>query len=448
MFKKILIANRGEIAVRIIRACRELGIQTVAVYSEIDKEALHVHLADEAVCIGPAKSKDSYMNMENIISATVLKGAEAIHPGYGFLSENPTFAKLCEECNIKFIGPSYDAIDKMGNKTNARKIMKKAGVPVVPGSEDKVNDINEAIEISEEIGYPVMLKAAAGGGGRGIRVINNREELIKVFEMAKNEAQNAFKDGSMYIEKLIENAKHIEIQILADEFGNVLYLGERDCSVQRRNQKVIEEAPSPIMTPILRKEMGESAVLAAKAVNYKNAGTIEFLVDSTGKYYFIEMNTRVQVEHPITEMITGIDIVKEQIKIAAGQKLSIKQEDIKLNGHSIECRINAEDVDKDFRPSPGKIEFLYMPGGPGVRIDSAIYQGYSIPPTYDSMIGKLIVHANDRQEAIERMKRALYELVVEGVKTNIDLHFKILNSEEYLDGKYTTAFLSNFLKSQ
>ncbi|KRQ87872.1 Biotin carboxylase [Caloramator mitchellensis] len=445
MFKKILIANRGEIAVRIIRACKEMGIKTVAVFSEADREALHVQLADEAVCIGPAKARDSYLNMENIISATVLTGAEAIHPGFGFLSENSKFARLCEDCNITFIGPSAESIEMMGNKSKAREIMIKAGVPVVPGSEGRVETIEDAINISQEIGFPVMIKASAGGGGRGIRIVRGLEELKKAFETAKNEAKNAFGDDSMYIEKFVENPKHIEFQILADSYGNTLYLGERDCSMQRRNQKIIEEAPSALMNHKLRKKMGEVAVRAAKAVNYKNAGTIEFLLDKNGDFYFIEMNTRIQVEHPVTEMITGIDLIKEQINIAAGKRLNFSQEDVVLEGHAIECRINAEDVENDFRPSPGKIEFLHFPGGNGVRIDSAIYQGYTIPPTYDSMIAKLIVHGKDRNEAIQRMKRALEEFVIEGVKTNIDLHYRLLGEEEFLEGNYDTGYLMRIL---
>lgn len=445
MFKKILIANRGEIAVRIIRACREMGIKTVAVYSEIDKDALHVQMADEAVCIGPARAKDSYLNMENIISATVLTKAEAIHPGFGFLSENSKFAKLCKDCNITFIGPSPESIDMMGDKAKAREIMIKANVPVVPGSEGKIKNLEEAIEIAREIGFPVMVKASAGGGGRGIRIVRDEEELKKAFEMAKNEAKNAFGDDSMYIEKFIENPKHIEFQILADSYGNIVHLGERDCSMQRRNQKIIEEAPSVVLDEKLRRRMGEVAVKAAKAVNYKNAGTIEFLLDRHGNFYFIEMNTRIQVEHPITEMITGIDLIKEQIKIAAGEKLNIKQDDVMLKGHAIECRINAEDVENGFRPSPGRIDFLHFPGGLGIRIDSAIYQGYSIPPTYDSMIAKLIAHGRDRNEAIERMKRALEEFVIEGIKTNIDLHYELLNQREFIEGIYDTGYLARFL---
>ncbi|MCM0650325.1 acetyl-CoA carboxylase biotin carboxylase subunit [Clostridium swellfunianum] len=446
MFKKILIANRGEIAVRIIRACREMGIETVAVYSQADKDALHAEMADYAVCIGPAKARDSYLNMQNIISATVLSGAEAIHPGFGFLSENSEFAEMCRECNITFIGPDSESIEKMGNKSRAREIMMEAGVPVVPGSSGSVENIEIGLELAEKIGYPVMIKASAGGGGRGIRIVKNSNEFAKAFETAKSEAKGAFGDDTMYVEKFVENPRHIEFQILADSYGNTVYLGERDCSIQRRNQKVLEEAPSPVMTGELRKQMGDIAVKAAKAVNYKNAGTIEFLVDKYGSYYFMEMNTRIQVEHPITEMITGVDLIKEQIKIAAGEKLSIKQEDIRIEGHAIECRINAENPDLGFRPSPGRIERMHIPGGLGVRLDSAAYQGYVIPPTYDSMIGKLIVHGKTREEAINRMKRALGEFVIEGVDTNIDFQFRILSNEVFASGEFDTGFIPKVLK--
>jgi acetyl-CoA carboxylase, biotin carboxylase subunit len=446
MFKKILIANRGEIAVRIIRACREMGIETVAVYSEADRDALHAEMADEAICIGPARARDSYLNMQNILSATVLSGAEAIHPGFGFLSENSEFAQMCKECNITFIGPDSESIEKMGNKSRAREIMMEAGVPVVPGSSGAVPTIKEGLKLAEKIGFPVMIKASAGGGGRGIRVVKNEGEFAKAFETARSEAKSAFGDDTMYVEKFVENPRHIEFQILADSFGNTVYLGERDCSIQRRNQKVLEEAPSPIMSESLRREMGEIAVKAAKAVNYKNAGTIEFLVDKYGKYYFMEMNTRIQVEHPITEMVTGIDLVKEQIKIAAGETLDVAQEDIKISGHAIECRINAENPDLGFRPSPGKIQRMHIPGGLGVRLDSAAYQGYVIPPTYDSMIGKLIVHGKTREEAINRMKRALGEFVIEGIDTNIDFQFRILGNEVFESGSYDTGFIPKVLK--
>lgn len=442
MFNKILIANRGEIAVRIIRACREMGIETVAVYSDIDREALHVQMADEAVCIGPAKPSESYLNMENIISATVLTGAQAIHPGFGFLSENSKFAQMCKECNIVFIGPDTKTMNNMGNKSKAREIMMKANVPIVPGTEGNVETSEEALKEAERIGYPVMVKAAAGGGGRGIRIVKNSHELIKMFETAKREAEIAFGDGSMYMEKFIENPKHVEFQILGDNYGNVVHLGERDCSIQRRNQKVLEETPCPIMTEELRNKMGEVAVKAAKAVNYKGAGTIEFLLDKNGEFYFMEMNTRIQVEHPVTEMITGIDLVKEQIKIAYGEKLSVTQEDIKFNGHSIECRINAENPAKGFMPSPGAIGVACIPGGSGIRIDSALYQGYKMPPNYDSMIAKLIVHGKDRNEAISKMKRALGEFILEGIDTNISFQFEILNNKTFNEGKYNTGFIN------
>ncbi len=443
MFNKILIANRGEIAVRVIRACRELGIQTVAVYSEVDKEALHVQMADEAVCIGPAKSRDSYLNMENIISATVLAGAQAIHPGFGFLSENSKFAQMCKECNITFIGPDAETIESMGNKSKAREIMMRAGVPVIPGTEGSIDTVEEALEEADRIGYPVMVKASAGGGGRGIRIVRSKEDLKKAFETAKNEAKVAFGDDTMYMEKFIEEPRHIEFQILGDSHGNVIHLGERDCSVQRRNQKVLEEAPCAVMTEELRKKMGEVAVKAAKAVNYKSTGTIEFLVDKNFDFYFMEMNTRIQVEHPITEMITGVDLIKEQIKIATGKKLELSQEDIKLNGHAIECRINAENPSKGFMPSPGTIKITHLPGGNGVRVDSAIYQGYKIPPTYDSMVAKLIVHGKNREEAINKMRRALEEFIVEGIDTNIDFQFRILSNENFVKGYYDTGFIQN-----
>jgi acetyl-CoA carboxylase biotin carboxylase subunit len=446
MLKKILIANRGEIAVRIIRACQELGIATVAVYSEIDRDAMHTQIADEAVCIGPAKSQDSYLNMQNIISATVLTGAQAIHPGFGFLSENSKFAKMCEECNIVFIGPDAETIDNMGNKAKAREIMIKAGVPVIPGTEGAVEGLEDAFKEAKRIGFPVMIKASAGGGGRGIRVVKEKSEFNKAFETAQTEARVAFGDDTMYIEKFIEDPRHVEFQILGDNFGNILYLGERDCSIQRRNQKVLEEAPSPAMTEELRKKMGETAVRAAKAVSYKNAGTIEFLLDKHGDFYFMEMNTRIQVEHPITEMVTGTDLLKEQIKIASGHEIAFKQEDIKISGHAIECRINAENPDKGFRPSPGQIKALNFPGGIGVRIDSAVFQGYVIPPTYDSMIAKLIIYGRDREEALNKMKRALGEFVIEGVDTNIDFQYKILNNETFIQGKYNTGFINKEFK--
>lgn len=441
MYNKILIANRGEIAVRIIRAAREMGIETVAVYSETDKDALHAQMADEAICIGPAKAKDSYLNIHNILSATMVSGAEAIHPGFGFLSENSRFAQMCEECNISFIGPASTIIEDMGNKSKAREIMKKAGVPIIPGSEGIVSSEEEAYQIAKEIGFPVVVKASAGGGGRGIRIVFEEIQFKKAFNTAKQEAAAAFGDDSMYIEKFIENPRHIEFQILGDKYGNVIHLGERDCSIQRKNQKVIEEAPSVIISDSLRAAMGEAAVKAAKAVGYESAGTIEFLLDKYGEFYFMEMNTRIQVEHPITEMVTGIDLVKEQIKIAAGEKLDYTQQQIKIKGHSIECRINAENPQKGFLPSPGKIEYLFMPGGFGVRVDTAAYNGYIIPSNYDSMIGKLIVYGNDRNDAITRMKRALGEFIVKGIETNIDFHFEIMNHPKYLSGDYDTGFI-------
>ena len=442
MFNKVLIANRGEIAVRIIRACRELGIPTVAVYSEADKDALHAQLADEAVCIGPAQAKDSYLNIANILSACVLTGADAIHPGFGFLSENAKFAKMCKECNIKFIGPSYMAISLMGNKAKAREVMKKAGVPVVPGYEGKIENEEEALSIAKEIGFPVMIKASAGGGGKGIRIAFNEKEFRNGYNTAKAEAKACFGDDTLYIEKYVQKPRHIEFQILADSYGNVVHLLERECSLQRKNQKVLEESPSTFLNEKLRNEMGEIAKKAALAVNYENAGTIEFLVDKDCNYYFMEMNTRIQVEHPITEMVTDVDLVKEQIKIASGEKLDLKQEDIYIHGHAIECRVNAEDPSKDFMPCPGKIKELYLPGGPGIRLDSAIYCGYSIPPYYDSMIAKLIAFGKDRNEAIVKMKRALGEFGVVGVKTNIDFQYSLLEMKEFLKGEYDTSFLS------
>ena len=445
MLKKVLIANRGEIAVRIIRACRELGIETVAVYSEADKDALHTQLADEAVCIGPAASKDSYLNITNILSACVLTGADAIHPGFGFLSENAKFAKMCKECNIKFIGPDYTAIELMGNKAKAREIMKKAGVPVVPGFEGTIKDEEHALSIAKEIGYPVMIKAAAGGGGKGIRIAFNDEEFKNGYNTAKAEAKACFGDDTLYIEKYVQKPKHIEFQILADSFGNVVHLEERECSLQRKNQKVLEEAPSTFLTEEIREKMGEIAKKAALAVNYENAGTIEFLVDKDYNYYFMEMNTRIQVEHPITEMITGVDLVKEQLKIASGMPLSLTQDDIKIKGHAIECRINAEDPEKDFRPCPGTIKELYLPGGRGVRLDSAIYCGYTIPPYYDSMLAKLIAFGDSREEAIAIMKRALGEFGIVGVTTNVDFQYSLLEMDKVIEGDYDTSFLSEVM---
>ena len=442
MLKKVLIANRGEIAVRIIRACREMGIRTVAIYSEADKTALHVSLADEAICVGPASSNKSYLNMKAILEAACLTGADSIHPGFGFLSENSTFAKICEEMGIKFIGPNYKLIELLGNKSKAKETMKNAGVPVVPGSDGLIKSKDEAIELAEQIKYPVMLKASAGGGGRGIRVAYNKDQLEKEYDLVKQEAKISFNDDSLYLEKFIENPRHVEIQVLADESGNCIHLGERDCSVQRRNQKVLEETPSPILDDKTRKKMGEVAVNAVKEIGYTNAGTIEFLVDKNKDFYFMEMNTRVQVEHPVTEMVTGIDIIKEQIKIASGENLSFKQKDITFTGHSMEVRINAEDPEKNFVPSPGTITDLHLPGGNGVRIDTAIYPGYAIPPTYDSMIAKIIVHGKDRNESIAKMKSSIAELVVDGIKTNADFILKILEDEDFKNNNYDTSFIS------
>ena len=441
MLKKVLIANRGEIAVRIIRACREMGIRTVAIYSEADKDALHVRLADQAICIGPAPSSKSYLNVKAILEAACLTGADSIHPGFGFLSENANFAKICEEMGIKFIGPNYKLIELLGNKSKAKETMKKAGVPVVPGSEGLINSKKEAVEIAEKIKYPVILKASAGGGGKGIRIAHNKEELEKAYSLVKQEAKISFNDDSIYIEKFVENPRHVEIQVLADEHGNGIHLGERDCSVQRRNQKIIEETPASIINDETRKKMGEVAVKAVKEIGYTNAGTIEFLVDKNKDFYFMEMNTRVQVEHPVTEMVTGIDIIKEQIKIASGEKLAIKQKDVKVNGHSMEARINAENPDKNFMPCPGTITGLHIPGGNGVRVDTAIYSGYTIPPTYDSMIAKVIVHGKTREESIAKLKSAVAELVVDGITTNADFILKILDNENFKKNNYDTSFI-------
>ena len=441
MLKKVLIANRGEIAVRIIRACREMGIRTVAIYSEADKDALHVKLADQAICIGPAPSSKSYLNIKAILEAACLTGADSIHPGFGFLSENANFAKICEEMGIKFIGPNYKLIELLGNKSKAKETMKKAGVPVVPGSEGLIKSKKEAVEIAEKIKYPVILKASAGGGGKGIRIAHNKEELEKAYSLVKQEAKISFNDDSIYIEKFVENPRHVEIQVLADEHGNGIHLGERDCSVQRRNQKIIEETPASIINDETRKKMGEVAVKAVKEIGYTNAGTIEFLVDKNRDFYFMEMNTRVQVEHPVTEMVTGIDIIKEQIKIASGEKLTIKQKDVKVNGHSMEARINAENPDKNFMPCPGTITGLHIPGGNGIRVDTAIYSGYTIPPTYDSMIAKVIVHGKTREESIAKLKSAVAELVVDGITTNADFILKILDNENFKKNNYDTSFI-------
>lgn len=448
MFRKILIANRGEIAVRIIRTCKEMGIKTVAIYSEADEDSIHVHMADEAICIGPAPSRKSYLNMENIISAALVTKVDAIHPGYGFLSEDKDLVDACIKNNIKFIGPNKEHLEIMGDKAQARKAMIDAGVPVVPGSKEATNDAHKAFEMAKDIGYPIMIKASNGGGGRGMRIVHNEDEFISKFNMAKSESMAAFNDDMMYLEKFIEKPRHIEFQILADSHGNIIHLGERDCSLQRRNQKVLEEAPCSIINESLRKKMGEVALRAARAVNYVSAGTIEFLLDKDKNFYFIEMNTRIQVEHPITEQITGVDLIKEQIKIAYGEKLDLVQDDIRINGHSIECRINAEDPEKNFMPSPGKIERYFAPGGYGIRVDSHIYEDYIIPPNYDSMIGKLIVWGANRNEAINRMKRALDELVIIGIKTNVDFQKEILNNEEFIQNKIDTSFIEKVLFSE
>ena len=443
MFKKLLIANRGEIAVRIIRAARELGINTVAVYSEADKNSLHTILADEAICIGPARSTNSYLNMNAVLSAAIVTGAQAIHPGFGFLSENSKFATMCEEMHIKFIGPSAEIMDKMGDKINARAEMIAANVPVIPGSDGEVFTAEEALEVADRLGYPVMLKASAGGGGKGIRKVESAEELVPAFESASQEALAAFGNGAMYIEKVIYPARHIEVQILGDSHDNVVHLGERDCSLQRNNQKVLEESPSVAIGKTLRAQIGDAAIRAAKAVRYENAGTIEFLLDEkTSEFYFMEMNTRVQVEHPVTEFVTGVDIVKEQIRIAAGQPLSVTQDDITITGHAIECRINAENPKFNFAPSPGKITDLYLPsGGVGLRVDSAVYNGYSIPPYYDSMIAKIIVHGENRFDALMKMQRALYELEIDGVVTNSSFQLDLISDPHVIAGDYDTAFL-------
>lgn len=442
MLKKILIANRGEIAVRIIRACRELGIRTVAVYSEIDKNSLHKELADEAVCIGPAPSNKSYLNVKAIIEAACLTGCDGIHPGYGFLSENSSFAKMCDEIGIKFIGPTHKMIELMGNKSKAKETMKNAGVPVVPGSDGLVDNVLEAIKVALRIGYPVILKASSGGGGKGIRIAYNEKELVKFYDLVRQEAKISFNDDSIYIEKFIENPRHIEVQVMADEHGNVIHLGERDCTVQRNNQKMLEETPSGVITDKLRQKMGKITVNALKEIGYSNVGTIEYLLDKNKDFYFMEMNTRVQVEHPITEIITGVDIIKEQLRIASGEKLQYKQDDIKFTGHSLEARINAENPYKNFMPCPGEIKELHIPGGNGVRIDMAIYPGYKIPPTYDSMIAKVIVHGKDRNESIAKMKSALGEFVIDGISTNIDFLYKILEDEDFISNNYDTSFIA------
>ena len=441
MFRKILIANRGEIAVRIIRACREMGIATVAVYSEADREALHTQLADEAVCIGPAAATDSYLNMEQILSACIATKADAIHPGFGFLSENSRFVEMCEKCNITFIGPTAEMMDKMGNKSQARLTMIDAGVPVVPGTKEPVYDAKRGAAMAECIGYPVMIKASSGGGGKGMRIAFGPDDFEESFQVAQLESVRGFGDNTMYIEKYVQEPRHIEFQIMADKFGNVVQFGERDCSIQRNHQKMIEESPSVALTPELRRRMGEAAVRAAKAVHYESAGTIEFLLDKDKNFYFMEMNTRIQVEHPVTEMVSGVDLMKEMIRVAAGEPLSVKQEDIQLQGHAMECRINAEDPAHHFRPCPGVIEEIHLPGGNGVRIDTAAYNGYEIPPFYDSMIAKVIVHGRTRQEAIDKMRSTLGELIIDGVTTNVDFQYEILDNEDFQAGEITTDFI-------
>jgi acetyl-CoA carboxylase biotin carboxylase subunit len=447
VISKVLVANRGEIAVRIIRACREMNIETVAIYSTADKDSLHVKLADEAVCIGKPLPKDSYLNIESIITSAVLTGADAIHPGFGFLSENAKFARICRECNIKFIGPTPEMIELMGDKARARQMMIEADVPVVPGSDGTVGAAEDARVLAKRIGYPVILKAVSGGGGRGMRIVWNESEIEMAFNTASNEALSAFGDGSMYLEKYIVEPRHIEFQILGDAYGNVVHLGERDCSLQRRHQKVIEEAPSPCISPALRKKMGEAAIRAAKAVKYENAGTIEFIVDKDRNFFFIEMNTRIQVEHPVTEMITGIDLIREQIRIASGKRLQLTNKDIQIKGHAIECRINAENPKLNFRPCAGKIVELHLPGGRGVRIDTAIYPGYSVPPTYDSMLAKIIAYGDTRKEAISIMKRALAEAVIEGIDTNIDFQYDLVHTDAFNEGYFDTSFIEKNLDS-
>lgn len=441
MFSKILIANRGEIAVRIIRACREMGIRTVAVYSEADRDALHTQLADEAVCIGRAVSSDSYLNMERILSATVATKAQAIHPGFGFLSENSRFVEMCRKCNVTFIGPSAEVISRMGNKSEAKNTMRQAGVPVIPGTEEPVFTVEEARKAAAQIGYPVMIKASSGGGGKGMRVAGNEEEFEKLFCTAQQESIRSFADDTMYLEKFVECPRHVEVQIVADKFGNVVHLGERDCSIQRRHQKLIEESPCSALSEELRKKMGDTAVRAAKAVGYESAGTIEFLLDKSGEFYFMEMNTRIQVEHPVSEFVSGVDLIKEQIRVAAGEPLSVAQEDIVLRGHAIECRINAEDPENHFMPCPGTITNLHLPGGNGVRMDTAVFNGYTIPPNYDSMIVKVIVYDRDRPSAIRKMVSTLGEVVIEGVKTNIDFQYELLNTPDFQEGNITTGFI-------
>ncbi len=443
MINKLLIANRGEIAVRIIRACREMGIKTVAVYSQADADSLHTQLADECICIGKAAATDSYLNMERILSATIASGADAIHPGFGFLSENSKFVGLCEKCNITFVGPSSDIIAKMGNKSEARNTMKKAGIPIIEGTDEPLFEAHAAKKFADDIGYPVMIKAALGGGGKGMRVVYNAEDFIASFNSAQQETIKGFGDNSMYIEKYIEHPRHVEFQILADNYGNVIHLGERDCSVQRRHQKMIEESPSDAIDEKLRKKMGETAIKAAKAVGYTNAGTVEFLLDKNNNFYFIEINTRIQVEHGVTELVTGLDLIKEQIKIASGEKLNYTQSDIKLRGHAMEVRINAENPERNFAPCPGTIKTLHIPGGNGVRIDTAVYTGYSIPPYYDSMILKVMAYDTDREQVINKLKSVLGEIIIEGIDTNLDFQYDILNNKNFAGGKITTDFIKD-----
>jgi acetyl-CoA carboxylase biotin carboxylase subunit len=450
MFNKVLIANRGEIAVRIIRACRELGLRTVAVCSEADRSALHAQIADETICIGPAPSKDSYLHIPAILSACELTGAQAIHPGFGFLSENAAFARQCQRCGITFVGPSPDAIERMGNKARAKQTMAEAEVPVIPGSDGPITTVEDGQALAKKIGFPLLVKASAGGGGRGIRLVEKPAQLEEAVLQARQEAESYFGDPNLYLEKFLLNPRHVEVQILADSYGNTIHLGERDCSLQRRNQKILEEcpSPSPLMTPQLREEMGKAAIRAAQAVNYRGAGTVEFLLDGQGNFYFMEMNTRIQVEHPVTEMATGVDLVKWQLLIAMGRELTISQEDVRLLGHAIECRINAENPEENFRPSPGTLRALLMPGGPGIRVDAAIYAGYTIPPYYDSMMAKLIAFAPTRQEAIAKMRWALAEFVVDGVDTNIDFQLGILRNPEFETGDYHIGTLSQWLEEK
>ena len=445
MFQKILIANRGEIAVRIIRACREMGIKTVAVYSQADRDALHAQLADEAICIGPAPAAESYLNMERILSATIAAGADAIHPGFGFLSENSRFVEMCEKCHITFIGPPAKVISRMGNKSEARHTMMEAGVPVVPGTKEAVYTVQDGRKAADQIGYPVIVKASSGGGGKGMRIVGKSEEFEGQFSTAQRESINAFGDDAMYIEKYVQRPRHIEFQILADQYGHVVQLGERDCSIQRRHQKLIEESPSCAIDEKLRREMGDTAIRAAKAAGYENAGTIEFLLDRDGSYYFMEMNTRIQVEHPVTEMVTGIDLVREQIRIAAGEPLSFTQEEITIRGHALECRINAENPARHFMPCPGTVTNLHLPGGNGVRIETALFQDYTVPPNYDSMIVKVIVYDRNRELAIRKMQSTLGELVIEGITTNIDFQYEIINHPDFQSGNTNTHFIEEHL---